>query len=255
MQKWLRLKRLLPLFTLIVGSIAAGFSILGLVDDSNIINSLILTVLVLIAGDTLIERIDILERIEKRLSALSHSKPLLSRDELPALKIEARSAREIVVLAISGLAIAQTFKDFFENRLDQGSQIKVLLVDPRCSSLKEYKKTDTSTNVETNIRAALPMYRDLLNKYPANFAIKYSDVVLPYSLIGIDIHRKTENSYMTVEIHGYKVFYSGLPSVFLSPDTDLTWFDIFKEQFNTAWKDAGEEWSLDMLKMLEQPKT
>jgi hypothetical protein len=106
-----RLNRLIPGVTVLCAGAAIVLSLLGLMKLS-ISENIIVTLLGLLAGDALTERIGILDRLERALSALKVGKGLRSRQEIPSIQAHAAGASEICIVAVSAISIAHSNAHF-----------------------------------------------------------------------------------------------------------------------------------------------
>src|SRR5947208_1883595 len=94
--KWFRLDRVLPLFTLAGAGTVGILALVGVI-QLDLAHGIIITILVLIAGDALIARIGVLERIESKLDLSAASASLRSRRLMLKPPELAATAREICI--------------------------------------------------------------------------------------------------------------------------------------------------------------
>lgn len=118
-QDWLGFRRLIPLVTALV-ALAVGVLTLLYLFPATLAEGIIITMLALLATDTLVERINLLEKIEAKISALSTSEQLRDRSDLVGIEEMALGATEISAAGVTLVSLLATRFDFFAERICEG---------------------------------------------------------------------------------------------------------------------------------------
>lgn len=238
LKKWLKLSRIVPLFTILGAGIALVLSLLGELELETSVN-IIIALLILIALDALTERISLLEKIDTQLRRISAGEDLKKRSGMISFEEQAGHASEIYLIAVSAVALSTRLAGFFEYRLKQGCNINIVLVDPEAESLQAWELQNSLSNIKNDIEVALNHFRRIAGQKTAGKCkIKLSNVFFPYSLFGVDIEE--DKGTMVVEFHTYKTPPSDRPHVFLTAKDHPYWFNFYRSQIKEIWSSSKE---------------
>lgn len=234
---WFRPQRLFPLLTILGAGSALVLNIIGVIKLS-IADGIIISLLALLAVDSIVERLQILEKIEKKLSDTFNGKVLRSRTEFIDFEERSRHASEIYILAISAISMSGRFAHVFEKRIKAGCKIRIILLDPSCESLKALELTNRDQAAAHDIKAALAAFLPLtyIKSRRGKCEIHLSDFFLPFSLVCINPTK--ESGEMIIEYHSYKEPFGEQPHIILTKQNNAHWFEFYFKQFEKAWNDT-----------------
>lgn len=241
LKEWLRPSRIVPLITLIVAGLTIAAGLLKII-ELTIVDGIIIALLLLLAADSLSERITILEKIEDRLSNLTITQKIFGRSELPEWEDRSRSASEVSILAVSAISLIMNNIGIFERLLAEGCNFRIILLDPSSSALQTWDMMMKISTTRSDIQTSLQWLQELMlaNEYKGKCEIKLSPVFLPFSISVVDPGK--DNASMVVEFYTYKTTFADRPHIQISPSSDKRWFDFFVAQFEQVWTEA-KPWS------------
>ena len=255
--KRFRLNNVIALITILGAGFAILMSRLKFLTLSTSEN-IIIALLALIAIDSLIERLNILKRIEIKLTKVDDiterlnilKKVELKLNQLPqvsALRKRAdvihmtqfaKTASSIHVLAISGYSIINTYQDFYEKKLKEGCNLKFLLLSPKSQYLDAYKQLNrenivavVKNHIDSSLQILVPLTKK--SKVKGECQVRVSEIFFPFSLVGIDLGKET--GMINVEYHSFKAALDKRPHIIIEKDINPYWFDFYKEQYEQAW--------------------
>jgi hypothetical protein len=237
-RRWLTLRRLIPLAIIVVAGGAGILSRLGLL-QAKPIESVLLAVLALLAVDALTERINLLERIEERLSNLTSVSGLRERAQIPLIHEEAVDASEIVVVGASLISWVVPHYDFFERQMKRGCKFRFLLLDPTSPAVPVWDLTTRSPVIKIDIERtleSLKLMKQAEKDSRGRCEVRLGKVFPPFSMIAVDPAKDT--GWMIVEIHTYKRTLGERPHIRLSHMSDNKWFDFYVGQYEQLWEDS-----------------
>jgi hypothetical protein len=255
---WMKLGRIGPLLTILFGGVIVILGVSGTIKTSSTEN-IIIALLTLIALDTLSERVGILETIHTKLDKLSQErvgiletihtkldklsqereKTFLLPDSRVAFEELAKDADEICILAVSGIRLITHHENFLREKISSGCKVRIILTDPDCKAMLLQRRIDSpSVNGISYIRAALRHFVVLssLRADDMKCEVRLLDLVLPFNVVIVDSDKAVRK--MWVSFHIYKIDTIRRPVVHLDPNKDTGWFNMYKEQFEEAWKEA-----------------
>lgn len=208
---------------------------------SSIAENVIIGLLALIAIDALIERLQILERIEKKLSQDTTKQVLRGRNIIPGPNLFAQNASSISVIAISAVNISNASMDFFERKLKDGCIIKFILLSPDSKYLEALEQQhldviSTKPQIQNTLKLLLPLTQR--KELKGCFEIRLSEIFLPFSMVGVDFGKHTGK--MIIEYHCYKIYLDEYPHILLEKESNPFWLDFYQRQFELVWNDAKE---------------
>jgi len=238
LRSWWRLSRLVPLLT-ITGAAAfllcASFGLVKL----RLAEGVLIGLLSLVAVDALVERISILERLERSMGDGGRIQPLRKRDVIPSPDRFARQASSIHVLAVSGISIARRYEHFFRQKLSEGCRIEFLLLKPDSTLVEIWKKQNLgSATTEAHIHSTLQVLRAWVDEYAKSRCceVRLLNMFAPFSLVGVDFDKRTAT--MLVEFHGYKTALDQRAHIEISKEDHPYWFNFFRDQYLHALADS-----------------
>lgn len=234
---WLKPQRILPLLTILGAGVALVFSMMEIIDLSAA-DSIIISLLGLIAIDSVVERLSILESIESKLVNTVGSSGLRARTEFSDFEQRSIHASEIFILAISAISLSGRYAHIFENKVNDGCRIKIILLNPQSESLKSLELTNRDQAAAHDIRASLAAFEPLIGikNRKGRCEIRLSDFFLPFSIVAFNPSK--DSGEMIVEYHSYKISFGEQPHVFLTTKDNIHWYEFYKNQFEKAWNDS-----------------
>lgn len=232
---WLRPSRIIPTLTIWGAGTAIVLSFLKAINLS-IAEEIVIALLALLAADALSERVNLLERLEAKLSKLSIGQTLRRRGETHFLEEYGGNASEICIIAVSGISLAMRHLSFFENRINDGCKIRIILLDPSCPSLQTWNLMMKVTTTASDIKSSLEVFKSLMQHAKGKCEIRLLNVFLPFSIVATDLAK--DSGAMIIEYHAYKIGLGDRPHVLLTPRDIPYWFSFYREQFERAWIDA-----------------
>lgn len=240
LSEWLRIDKLIPLFIFLT---AETLVIIDWIGGKNIgypIN-VIIALIGILGGDAFLERVKILDRIEKKLSNVSED-ILIRWDRLPDIEGQTGRAKEICIVSPAMATLINTYPRTIENIIQRGCKIKILLLNPfDKDALENWKRLQKDKVVnEMQIRNTITSLKSFMKEDGKKYSceIRFSEVFIPFSMLAVDMEDTTEMSSMNVEFHGYKTSNDVRPHIVLNPKEDYFWFKFYKDQFNAAWNSS-----------------
>jgi hypothetical protein len=236
---WLTPKRAIPLLTILAAFAADVLSLFGVI-EFDLPEQIIIAVLGLIAVDALVERLEILEKLEQKLNRLPEGQLLRTRSQMVSVEVQAAQAAEICILAVSATDLIHRYQNFLEQKVGEGCQMRVILLDPECEAVRvrDLQIQPWMRSAE-DIEISLNALRVLMGKEKAQVEVHLTEVFLGYSIFAVDLSRP--NGTMVVDFHTYRKGPDTRPHLYLTPDSSGHWFDFYKDQFETVWRD-GHVW-------------
>jgi hypothetical protein len=236
-KKWLSFSRLVPLSTIIASLLANVLAAIGILQATPI-EQIILALLALLAADALTERVSILEKIHNSLQMAQSVKYLRGRSELPDVQSQASDASEICIVAISAISLSIRHLGFFEEKIQGGCKVKMILLNPNSSALPVWNLQYKVTSTDSDIQATLGALKELAGRKNArgSLEIRLLDVFLPFSMMATDLNK--QYGTMIIEYHTYKTAIGDRPHIFLTPQNEPHWFKFYKQQYEKAWSEA-----------------
>lgn len=232
---WFRPSRLVPLLTILGAGVAIVLSLLQILQLSTA-EGIIIALLALLTVDALNERLSLLEKIESRLSNLPAGQILKKRPDILSPVEHAKQASEIWIDIVSGSSVIPPYLGFYESKLKDGCNIRVVVLNPKGPSLPAWNLLVRHTYSEQNIDSTLKVLKGLLLlKAKGKCEVRLSNVFLPFSIFAVDPKKGTGS--MIVEYHSYKVPLDDRPHIRLTT-ADSPWFNYYRQQFEQHWSDA-----------------
>ncbi len=237
-KKFLKPQRI-PFYLAIV--VAVGAAILSFNNQLKTHEALaaIIALLTLLMVDGLIERMFILEEIERKIAHFPPKDSLRRRSEFIKIETRLKHAEEISVLVVSGSTFFRSIRGLLAERINRGAHLKVILLNPESPALEHWNQLSGWSDTEGDIRQTLKTLHILIEDCQdgrGSCEIRTVDFTIPYSMVGVDIHKDSGN--ITVEYYDYHEPVDKRPHVYLSEDDLPHWFHFYRDQFNKVWKIA-----------------
>jgi hypothetical protein len=239
LKNWMSTGRLLPLLTILGAGSANVLSLIGIVPLSTP-EEITIALLGLLAVDSLVERSNILERIEKRLNNLSAIQTLQPRANIPKPIENGQHATEIIILGVHIMTAFTPYIGFYEERLRAGCRIRFILIDPGSSAIENFNLLKGHSKTRSHIEVTLGLIQELNNKVdPRNKCeVRLASVLMPYSIFAVDINSACGS--MIVEYQSYRVSIDDRPHVQLTVRESPYWFDYYRRQLESIWSESAE---------------
>ncbi len=240
--KFLSLRNIVPILIIILAFILTFIPApFGLKRDQ-----IILVLLAFILIDSLIERLDLLTKIndnsEKLIELAEHN----TKDFLKFRKdfglpedLISHAREQIWVNGISLDTMAQLTGDL-KKQLDAGLKLRFLALNPEknvCKETSQYFRIEDSNVLEEKLKINLyQLYKGLVFQKSNQVEIKVTDnrPALGYFIID----PQQDNGYMTLEPYICQMPRNERPIFSLSKINDTKWFQIYVNDFERLWKNA-----------------
>jgi hypothetical protein len=222
--------------TIVASLVLVGLNLLGLASDAWIA-PLTLTVLALLAIGLLVTRHHISRQL--RNLALYTGTGLRPRANMASFRQEGKDATEIVVVGISLVSAVIPHLDYLEQKMQRGCKLRFLLLNPQSVGMQAYNLASNIPNVQHDVEQtlnALAVLMQLEKTTKGKCEVRLSEVLLPVGISAFDPNK--EGGFMNVEILGYKRHPGDRPHVLLIRARDEKWFDYFRSQYESIWKDS-----------------
>lgn len=230
---WLRIRRLIPLITVLFALAVGILSILHRFQPTYV-EGIIITLLALLALDSLVERVGLLEKIEERISRLPSSDQLKDRSGLRDIREMGISATEIVAAGPTLVQLITPNFDFFAKKMREGCNLKFVLLDPKSPAWEIWHQGQIAPT-RSDINSSLSILCELMRLKGAKgkCEVKLSQTYLHFSLVATD--PKKERGQMNVEMLALKVSLHNRPHIHLTKREHEKWFNFFCDQFEQHW--------------------
>ena len=203
----------------------------------------ILVVLALLATTQLVDRFRIMRRIDAKVGLLVESEQGLRGaaaffvDRIPNLEQRLRKAKSIAINGISLTRTSDSFWGTFSQRLAEGVQIRLIIVDPDHQALEvaanRFHKHQDPNRVRREVQHALDNFESLMAQDTSGelFQVGLLPYVPPYGIWLIDAD--SPSAEIWVELYSFRD--EPEPTFHLLPHRDGKWFAFFRTQFETMW--------------------
>jgi hypothetical protein len=214
-------------------------------------DQLLLTLLGVLALDTLLERLGYLDRIEKRLAELEtkiESRPNVddlfrTRDELRSFTSWLLEGKELWVLGKDLSELMSRFgAQIQQEAIGKKKRFRFLVMDPSDQSLIKvaaagsYLNPDVQTQ-EAIIRQTLDILKRITEGVPQNaIEVRLLSCYPTNSYVILDYNK--EHGQIVVEPFGNKITSAERQHMVLRRTVDTQTFAFHLKQFETMWKDA-----------------
>lgn len=175
---WLRLRRVVPIVTILLSLSLAAADLTGHLPLKNR-DGLIVALLALLALDSLIERVAVVDSIERRLANLEAPSVLRDRSSLTQMTTMAVGAKKIAACGITLVSLVPAHHDFWkENR--RGVNLRFMMVDPDKIAWQawcEAQRTPSPGDLTFAIQSLAPLLRE---QYPARSRYAFRPTFSPF---------------------------------------------------------------------------
>ena len=238
---WITLDRVFPVVIILSACIAIGLSFTPFLPLSPA-DQIIIALLTLLAIDSFKERLGVLQRIYAMLTCLlSHRTRLGGRSEMVSVEEQAIGASQIYIIGISCISLIPPHRAFFSERLANGCEIRIILLDPHAQScmslLQKIRKWDYAKDIEVMIK-----HLEMLSqkrKTPEALKWRFSDVFIPFSMFAVDLEK--ESGSIIIEYLCFDTDWTDRPHVYLTKKENPEWFHFYVDQFKGIWAQSREK--------------
>jgi hypothetical protein len=212
-------------------------------------DQVVLGLLAFLAIDALVERLDILSKIEEDVDKISKATIIKvksdlffkKREDLPIMPHLVASAKKEIFIA--GITMDSTVGIAFnlKERMNQGCNIKILALNPYGKSLKfasnyyDISLKGASQRIHGNL---LNMISVLSNAERGSYEIGVIDNIFPTGYLIVD--PDLPNGWMNVQMYIYQTRVDHAPLFKLTKNDDLHWFSVFLNQYRDAWNSSTQ---------------
>lgn len=178
----------------------------------------------------IIERIRLMGRVPQP-SPLGGLTALRPHNLIVKTSEQAATAREVYISGIHNPLAIVPHMGFLRGRLKDGMRMSVVLLDPDSLNTEVW---DTVTKKEIGftkreIESSLSALRTLDNEQEGLVQVKLVDIILPFSMFGVDINRPT--GVITVEFQSFGVATDQRPHIRISQSDASEWYTFYCDQF------------------------
>jgi len=238
-----------PILLTIAIATYVGLATTGPSTDQGTLLQWVIVLLGLIATSILVERFTRLRRMDVAIRNISNlfSAYMSERiratdfflDEPPPLLTEVESASSIMVFAVNAQAFLVEHKNAITERIREGAELRVLVVDPVSDSAEKIANPEKELSVEY-LRATAQIAKQTLawldrqRDGHGSVELRYCDYVPMFSAYAFDRH--SHRGKITVGL--YRQFWSHerRPYAILTKLRDGYWYDYYHAQMEEAWE-------------------
>jgi hypothetical protein len=229
---WLRLRRIVPLATITVALALGIADLTGYVPLKNR-DGLIVAMLALLALDALVERVSVVDAIERRLANLETPTILRDRSTLTQMTTMAVGAKEIAACGITLATLVPTHHDFWREKLQRGVSLRFMMVDPDKAAWQTWCENQRTPSPGDLTFALNSLVSLMTESYPGKIEVRLSPEILPVSISGVDFG--SENGRMNVELVFTRTDLPRRPHVHLTKMASPEWFGFFANIYEDLW--------------------
>jgi len=216
-------------------------------------DQIIIFVLGLLAINALVERLTYLRKLETNISSLSaklgkplfRTRPTLDAEEPFDQSLE--RARDLLIAGLSLVATVGPRRDILKRMMQQGSNLRFLLLDPSSPCLEIAARTHgvSADSLRSDITSTLHHLRQmgnlksLANHKAGSLQVKLANTILGASIVMND--STTKAGEITCELHLFHVGATERPAFRLTP-TDGPVYSRFRDSIEALWT-ASELWA------------
>jgi hypothetical protein len=236
---WRKLERVIPLLTI---AAAGGVEILAALQVPHFKLSLgehvTIILLGLLAIDSLIERIKILEDIKDRIEIGPKISPLRKRSEMPPVSDQTDGASEILLLAVSGVGLIEGHLPIFRRLLQEGCNFRVIILDPESPYVDTWSEVVGASSTKQEIESVQSVFRNITSSASCRGRCEIVLSRTPPTFSLFAINPRTEGGSMCIDFHTLDIRLAERPLISLKRRYHREWFDLFVSQFELAWERA-----------------
>ena len=209
----------------------------------------ILVILALLATTQFLDRFRVMRDINAKADYLiEHAQGLSGADSffvdrMPSLENRLRKAQSIAINGITLIRTSNSFWGTFKQRIEEGSQIRLLVVDPDHQAIvaaaNRFHKHQDSDRLRREVEQAMDNFASLMNQVNSKhlFQVRLLPAVPPYGIWLIDTD--SPKAEMWVELYSFRD--EPEPTFQLLPHRDGKRFTFFQSQFEMMWN-ASRIW-------------
>lgn len=208
----------------------------------------VVVLLGLIATSILVERVTRLRRMDTAVANINElfASFMAERiratdfyvDDLPSLQKEVESASNIMIMAVNGQAFLVEHKNALAERVREGAELKVVVVDPSSESARRIANPDKELPVEY-IQATAQIARQTLawidrqRQGSGAVELRYCDFIPVFA--GYAFDRTSHRGRMAIGLYRQFWNHERRPHAILSKLHDGYWYDYYCAQMEEAW--------------------
>jgi hypothetical protein len=233
MRDWISFKRLVPLGTALFALGAEVAHVFGLAPTLDV-EAVVLFVLALLALDALVERVGIVERIERHLSRLETPSVLRDRAELVKIDELAFGADELAACGATLFSLVPQQHDFLLKKLNAGMSMRFVVLDSKSPAWQIWNDVEIPT--PTDLDTTLKTFASLMNKHTAgNIEVRVAPFMLPSSLVIANTSQTTGRMNVEFAFNGVATL-PHRPHIYIARSSSPQWFEFFCDRFEKLWE-------------------
>lgn len=138
----------------------------------------------------------------------SLDKLFFARRNLSPLEERLNDCSDLIITGGSLARLSDEYYGLFENKLNEGCSIEVILVEPNTEAVRQlcrnivYETSDCDI-YSRKISESIQRFAELKRKFPKGMKILLSDLVPPFSIMAKNLNK--EKSIIQVELYSYAV--------------------------------------------------
>jgi len=253
---WRYLRRAAPIAVI---AVALSIFVLDVTErlSPHVFERLLVLAIGLLAVDALIERIDLLEKMENavytlhqdiepisqrvaliddmshRMSSLARPTGLTNRSTLNT-GLEFEGAREIDFFGITLVNVLLDRRALLEKLLRDGAKLRVLILNPQSNAWAAWNDAVTNEDTDAHRKTSLSILRGLAKVASANIEVRDAPYLLPTSLVIID--RTSANGELVAESIFPGMAGFERPHIVINRSHEPYWFQFMITQFDRVWE-------------------
>lgn len=151
---------------------------------------------------------------------------------------ELRKADDILLVGVSLSRTIRTNLTLFDQRLQHGASIKVLLVDPSSPAAEiAASRLPVSVNAERTSNDIQNSLSSLESLAKTRSGLEIRILNNPMSFGGIWLNTNTSKGVIYIEQYSFKMQDEDIPKLILRPEDEF-WYAFFAKQAQTLWENA-----------------
>jgi len=178
-------------------------------------------------------------RIENVLEKVTARNDLLLTEFPEDLAHDIEASRELTILGVSLRRVLHLHYSRFQEKLQRGDTIRILLVNPDSPACEIAARRDYEPTIPEDQRAAIrrsiSLFQELSQKTGGQVEIRLADHPLTFG--GIIVDPETSQGILYLWHYGFKTRVANRPKMVLRP-VDGYWYEFFKEEIASIWDSA-----------------
>jgi hypothetical protein len=217
---------------IVLAIVLGALNLLGIVPQQQL-GALTLAVLSLLVVSTLVNR----NKLDEVQGTLMRPSPIV--DEFPNTYDEdLKGSGDLTLVGISLARTVRTYYDKIENRVRNGSRVRVLLVKPGSDGLRlAESRVAINQSFDRANRDVMDTYEDLIALQALGKGLKIRVINQELSFGVIHVNPGTAAGCMYIEYYPYRTRGYDHMKLVLRP-SDGKWYDFHARQMDLLWDDA-----------------